>query len=84
MMQHFQRVQIDLRVLLELDEYFIDENSVGLPETIDWWEFNPVCYITDVTEEQVNQLVDELNLAFAYHSVLNKWIWLDYESKRGN
>lgn len=36
-MTEFQRVQIDLRVLLELDEYFIDENSVGLPETIDWW-----------------------------------------------
>lgn len=84
MMTEFQRVQIDLRVLLELDEYFIDENSVGLPETIDWWDFSPVCYITDVTEDQVNQLVDELNLAFAYHRVLNKWIWLDYESKRGN
>ena len=84
MMQQFQRVQIDLRVLLELDEYFIDENAVGLPETIDWLDFNPVCYITDVTEEQVNQLVDELNLAFAYHRILNKWILLDYESKRGN
>ncbi len=84
MMTEFQRVQIDLRVLLELDEYFIDENAVGLPETIDWLDFNPVCYITDVTEEQVNQLVDELNLAFAYHRILNKWILLDYESKRGN
>ena len=83
-MFNFQRVQIDLRVLLELDEYFIDENSVGLPKTIDWWDFNPVCYITDVTEEQVNQLVGELNLAFAYHRVLNKWIWLDYESTGSN
>lgn len=83
-MFNFQRVQIDLRVLLELDEYFIDENSVGLPKTIDWWDFNPVCYITDVTEEQVNYLVDELNLAFAYHLTLNKWIWLDYESERSN
>ena len=83
-MTEFQKVQINLRVLLELDEYFIDENSVGLPETIDWWEFNPVCYITDVTEEQVNYLVDELNLAFAYHRVLNKWILLDYESTGSN
>lgn len=79
-MPEFQRVQIDLRVLLELDEYFIEETSVGLAKPIDWWYFNPVCYITDVTEEQVNQLVGELNLAFAYHRILNKWIWLDYES----
>jgi hypothetical protein len=83
-MQQFQKVQIDLRVLLELDEYFIDESAVGLPKTIDWWDFNPVCYITDVTDEQVNYLVANSGLAFAYHCILNKWIWLDYESERSN
>ena len=83
-MQQFQKVQIDLRVLLELDEYFIDESAVGLPKTIDWWDFNPVCYITDVTDEQVIYLVTNSGLAFAYHRILNKWIWLDYESERSN